>query len=274
MKRRRRWRTVLAVALLGLVAVILFSAAESGRGGAAGRGPPDGEWKDDWLQAWVKRQPQHPLTRPARLQPCPANASCAVPKHLPASRADPLAPQTVPRIIWQTWADNRCPRGIACSSPKLSRQVSMASAGWTVLDCWIGLLDCIGLLDWIAALDCWMLVVEQHVLCGARSSSSLLRICPGPHLRPSAQTLLVLMQRRDLHCRPLANQHAAMRSVIEANPEYEYLLFDDGDCRRFVCDLTAEPVQRVRCCRASPLAVDEAVVAGTAMSVAALECPT
>ena len=46
--------------------------------------------------------------------------------------------------------------------------------------------------------------------------------------------------------RPLANQHAAMRSVIEANPEYEYLLFDDDDCRRFICDLTAEPVQRVR----------------------------
>jgi hypothetical protein len=56
--------------------------------------------------------------------------------------------------------------------------------------------------------------------------------------------------------RPLSNQHAAMRSVIELNPEYEYLLFDDEDCRRFVCDLTDKRVQAVsrsRCRDASQL---------------------
>ena len=46
-------------------------------------------------------------------------------------------------------------------------------------------------------------------------------------------------------CRPLANQHAAMRSVIELNLEYEYLLFDDEDCQRFICDLADDRVQRV-----------------------------
>ena len=108
MKRRRRWRTVWAVALLGLAAVILLGAAGSGRGGAPARGPRDGDWKDGWLRTWIAEQPRQAM-RPARLQPCPANASCAVPKHLPAARGDRLlGPQTVPRIIWQTWADNRC----------------------------------------------------------------------------------------------------------------------------------------------------------------------
>ena len=99
-----------AVALLGIAAVVCLHAAGSQRGGVPGRGPQDGDWKDDWLRAWVERQPRHP-TRPARLPPCPTNASCAVPKHLPAAAGGDrlLQPQTVPRIIWQTWADNRCP---------------------------------------------------------------------------------------------------------------------------------------------------------------------
>ena len=111
MKRRRRWGAVWAVALLGTVAVLLLSAAGSQRGGARGRDPRDSEWKDDWLRTWVAQQQQRQrVTRPAHLQPCPADAACAVPKHLPAAaRGGPPQPQTVPRIIWQTWADNRWP---------------------------------------------------------------------------------------------------------------------------------------------------------------------
>jgi hypothetical protein len=103
MRRRRRWGAVWTVALLGIVAMYLLTA---GPGAARRRGTEDG-WKDEWLRAWAAQQGSS-AGRPTLLERCPANASCVVPKHLPGgSRGAPLPRQTVPRIIWQTWADNR-----------------------------------------------------------------------------------------------------------------------------------------------------------------------